>query len=86
MPTTAQAKCRADADTDDAYLDGYCVGAAVGIADKDGRLLSLHQLEQPYKVAGVSAQMENDTLYLLLVTNADDAAIPAKLLSASFPL
>lgn len=78
--------CAVAEDTDDAYLDGYCVGAAVGIADKDGRLLSLHQLEQPYKVEGVSAQMENDTLDLLLVTDADDAAIPAKLLSASFPL
>lgn len=50
------------------------------------RLLSLHQLEQPYKVKGISAQVVNDTLNLLLVTDADDTAIPAKLLSASFPL
>ncbi|WP_425964707.1 DUF6929 family protein [Rhizobium nepotum] len=78
--------CAAAEDTDDAYLDGHCVGAAIGIVDKNGRLLSLHQLEQPYKVEGISAKVENETLDLLLVTDADDPAIPAKLLSASLVL
>lgn len=78
--------CAVAEDTDDAYLDGHCVGAAIGIVDTTGQLLSLHQLEQPYKVEGISAQMKNETLDLLLVTDADDPAIPAKLLSASFPL
>lgn len=78
--------CAVAEDTDDAYLDGQCVGAAIGIVDKNGLLLALHQLEQPYKVEGISAHMENETLDLLLVTDADDPAIPAKLLSASFPL
>nr|WP_234908204.1 hypothetical protein [Rhizobium rhizogenes] len=62
------------------------MGAAIGIVDKAGQLLSLHQLEQPYKVEGISAQVVNDTLNLLLVTDADDPAVPSKLLSASFPL
>jgi hypothetical protein len=78
--------CAVAEDTNDAYLDGHCVGAAIGIVDKHGQLLSLRQLEQPYKVEGISAQMENDALDLLLVTDADDPAIPAKLLSASFAL
>lgn len=78
--------CAVAEDTDDAYLDGHCVGAAIGIVDKTGRLLSLHQLEQPYKVEGISARLVNDTLDLLLVTDADDPAMTAKLLSASFPL
>lgn len=78
--------CAVAEDTDEAYLDGHCAGAAIGIVDKTGRLLSLHQLEQPHKVEGISAQRENETLDLLLVTDADDPAIPAKLLSASFPL
>ncbi|WEZ85580.1 hypothetical protein P6U16_26530 (plasmid) [Rhizobium sp. 32-5/1] len=78
--------CAVAEDTDDAYLDGPCVGAAIGIVDKTGQLLSLHQLEQPYKVEGISAHLENDTLDLLLVTDADDPAISAKLLSASLAL
>ncbi|WP_246813020.1 DUF6929 family protein [Rhizobium changzhiense] len=78
--------CAVAEDTGDAYLDGHCVGAAIGIADKHGRLLSSHQLEQPYKVEGISAQMKNDTLNLLLVTDADDPAIPAKLLSGLISL
>jgi hypothetical protein len=49
-------------------------------------LLSLQQLEQPYKVEGISAHLENDTLDLLLVTDADDPAIFAKMLSASLAL
>jgi len=86
LPSGDVVFCAVAEDTADAYVDGHCVGAAVGIANKDGRLFSLHQLEQPYKVEGVSAQTKNETLELLLVTDADDAAIPAKLLSASFLL
>ena len=78
--------CAVAEDTDDAYRDGDCAGAAIGIVDITGRLRSLHQLEQPYKVEGISVRLVNDTLNLLLVTDADDPAIPAKLLSAYFPL
>ncbi len=86
LPSGDVVFCAVAEDTDDAYLDGHCVGAAIGTVDTIGQLLSLHQLEKPYKVEGISAQMENGTLDLLLVTDADDPAIPAKLLSASFPL
>lgn len=86
LPSGDVVFCAVAEDTDDAYLDGHCVGAAIGTIDTTGQLLSLHQLEKPYKVEGISAQMENETLDLLLVTDADDPAIPAKLLSASFPL
>ena len=41
--------CAVAEDTDDAYHDGHCVGTAIGVVDRDGQLLSLHQLEQPYK-------------------------------------
>ena len=78
--------CAVAEDTEDAYHDGRCVGAAIGIAGKDGQLLALHQLERPYKVEGISARLVNDTLDVLLVTDADDPAIPAKLLSASLVL
>ncbi len=70
-------------DTDDAYNDGACVGAAIGIADH--KLRCLHRLERPYKVEGVDARMEGDVVSLLLVTDADDADTPAVLFSATIP-
>ncbi|MCQ1837125.1 DUF6929 family protein [Neorhizobium galegae] len=83
LPGGEMVFCAVAEDTDDAYRDGRCVGAAIGIADNDGHLVSLHPLDRPYKVEGISARLENDTLELLLVTDADDPSIPARLLSAS---
>ena len=70
-------------DTDDAYNDGPCAGAAIGIADNNGHLRCLHRLDQPYKVEGVDARVDGDVIKLLLVTDADDADIPAGLFSAT---
>jgi hypothetical protein len=70
-------------DADDAYNDGCCAGAAVGIADDNGHLRCLHRLDLPYKVEGVDARLEGDVIRLLLVTDADDADIPAGLFSAT---
>jgi hypothetical protein len=68
-------------DTDDAYHDGACVGAAIGIIDENGCMRSLQRLDQPYKVEGINARLNGNRLDLLLVTDADDPAIPAMLLS-----
>ena len=70
-------------DTDDAYNDGRCVGAAIGIADNAGRLRCLYRLDQPHKVEGVDARVDGDVIRLLLVTDADDAAVPAGLFSTT---
>ena len=70
-------------DTEDTFNDGPCVGAAIGIADSHGRLLSLHRLDRPYKVEGIDARLEGGVLEMLLVTDADDLAVPATLFSAS---
>ncbi len=70
-------------DTDDAYNDGPCAGAAIGIADSNGHLRCLRRLEQPYKVEGVDARVDGDVIRLLLVTDADDADIPAGLFTAT---
>lgn len=75
--------CAVAEDTDDAYRDGPCVGAAIGIVDNAGHLIALQQLERPHKVEGISARQDGDRLDLLLVTDADDPAVPALLLSAS---
>ncbi len=70
-------------DTEDHYNDGPCVGAAIGILDKEGNLRCLHQLDQPHKIEGVDARVEGAAIRLLLVTDADDASIPAGLFSAA---
>ena len=70
-------------DTDDAYNDGPCAGAAIGIVDNDGHLRCLRRLDRPYKVEGVDARVDGDVIRLLLVTDADDADIPASLFSAT---
>lgn len=69
-------------DTADAYRDGSCIGAAIGMIDDSGRLLSIDQLEQPYKVEGIHARLDDDRIELLLVTDADNPDIPATLFSA----
>jgi hypothetical protein len=83
LPNGDMVFCTVAEDTKDAYRDGPCVGAAIGIVSHNGRLLSLQQLDKPYKVEGISVEEVGDRLDLLLVTDADDAAIPALLLSAS---
>jgi hypothetical protein len=73
-------------DTDDPVDDGACAGAAIGIARPDGTLRCLHRLDRPYKVEGVEARLDGDSVRLRLVTDPDDAAIPAGLFSATIGL
>jgi hypothetical protein len=70
-------------DTDDSYADGACVGAAIGIVSNDGTLRRLLHLDRPHKVEGIDARVDGDVIKLLLVTDADDADVPASLLSAT---
>ncbi|WP_075293072.1 DUF6929 family protein [Pararhizobium arenae] len=75
--------CAVAEDTENAYRDGPCIGAAIGIVSHDGQLLSMQQCDQPHKVEGISARENGGVVDLLLVTDPDDAEIPAVLLSAS---
>jgi hypothetical protein len=70
-------------DSEDAFRDGPCVGAAIGIADSNGDLRCLLQLDRPHKVEGIDARLDGNRLDLLLVTDADNAEIPAALFSAT---
>lgn len=83
LPNGDMMFCAVAEDTEDAYRDGPCIGAAIGIISHDGRLLSLERLARPYKVEGISVLGNGDRLELLLVTDADDRAIPALLLSTT---
>ncbi len=67
--------------TDDSYNDGVCVGAALGIISADGSLACCELLQHPHKVEGVAIASNSKGLQVLLVTDADDAAIPAALLA-----
>lgn len=71
--------------TEDSYLDGPCLGAAIGIIGTDGCVETMLRLEPTEKVEGIHATVEGDRISLLLVTDADDASVPAKLLGAEIP-
>lgn len=68
--------------TRDAYLDGACVGAAIGICSRDGEILMQHALGSQYKIEGVDAVVVDNAIDLLMVTDADNIGIPAILLGA----
>lgn len=72
-------------DATDSYEDGPCVGAAIGVLSADGHVCFLERLDPPHKIEGVEARVDGGILRLLLVTDADDAGIPAALYSAEIP-
>ena len=72
-------------DTADTYNDGACLGAAIGVAARDGTVRFLERLDECHKVEGVAVRVDNDVIRLLLVTDADDPAIPASLFAATLP-
>ncbi|WP_457852768.1 DUF6910 family protein [Sinorhizobium medicae] len=69
-------------DTEEAFHDGPCVGAGIGIIDDRGRLLSFDRIEGTHKVEGIHARLQGEVLELLLVTDADSREVPATLFSA----
>ncbi len=66
----------------DSYADGPCLGAAIGVLDRDGRVRQLHHLQPTSKVEGVQAWIEDGLIRLLLVTDADDESAASCLLEA----
>jgi hypothetical protein len=72
-------------DTEDTYNDGACLGAAIGVVAPDGAVRLLEPLDACHKVEGVAARIDDNVVRLLLVTDADDPAIPANLFAATLP-
>lgn len=70
-------------DTENSYADGPCVGAAIGMADMNQRVIWLRHIDPVYKIEGIAARQQQHALELLLVTDADDPEIAASLLSTS---
>ena len=71
---------------DDSYADGPCVGAAVGVIGAEGELEWVRKLRPTRKVEGIAVRRKGRNLDLLLVTDADDAKVPAGLYAARFGL
>jgi hypothetical protein len=69
-------------DTEDSYADGPCAGTAIGLIDSEGTLRWIHPVAETCKIEGVAVRRDGHWLNLLLVTDADDIAIPAALYAA----
>lgn len=72
--------------TSDAYLDGACMGSAIGVINSQGNLSFLEPINKKIKLEGVEAKVKNKTIELLLVSDADDATHPAQLYSAGITI
>lgn len=68
--------------SEDAYADGGCAGAAVGVVGADGRLQTLRRLAEPLKVEGIDARLRADGIDVVMVTDADDPDQPSWLVAA----
>lgn len=71
--------------TSDAYLDGACLGSAIGIINSNGELHSIHSVDKAVKLEGVQAKIIHNKIHLLLVTDADDETTAAQLYAAELP-
>lgn len=71
-------------DTDNPYDDGGCFGSAIGmIADR--AVQGLERVDRVCKLEGIHARTTDGAIWLLLVSDADDAAVPAELFETSVP-
>ena len=73
-------------DTDDAYADGGCIGSAIGIVDDADRLVSLWRLVPALKVEGIEIGVVGRHVHIVVVTDADDASVAARLLRTRIAL
>jgi hypothetical protein len=71
-------------DTDNPYDDGGCLGSAIGIIAA-GALQGLERVDRVCKLEGVHASIADGAIRLLLVSDADDADVPAELFATSVP-
>jgi hypothetical protein len=73
-------------DTEDPYDDGRCAGCALGVVGPQGNIVFLERTEPGNKLEGIDAIERDGTIELMLVTDADDAEIPAAIYSARIVL
>ncbi|MEO6080088.1 MAG: hypothetical protein ABIQ86_09960 [Steroidobacteraceae bacterium] len=62
------------------YVDGPCLGSAIGRMDARLRIRWIRPVHRQCKVEGIDVQQEGARLRAWLVTDADDPRVPASLL------
>jgi hypothetical protein len=72
--------------TSDSYLDGACMGSAIGVINSQGNLSFLESINKKIKLEGVEAKVKDKTIELLLVSDADDVTHPAQLYAAGITI
>lgn len=82
LPDGTIAFTAAAENTSDAYLDGACLGSVIGFIAKNGKLQKIYPVAQRVKLEGITAEVIDEKLHLLLVTDPDNADLPADLYSA----
>ena len=65
-------------DTDNAFDDGACSGAAIGIIGADNELRMMQNLTPRRKVEGIEARLVQGKVVVGMVTDADDPDQPAE--------
>ena len=69
--------------TQDAYADGACAGAAIGIVSGNDKVTQLWRLKPKLKVEGISVAQSRRALTIEVVTDADNHKIAARLLAVT---
>ena len=68
--------------TSDSYLDGMCMGSAIGVINRQGDLVFLKKIDRVIKLEGIAVNKIDQQIEILLVSDADDSRYPAQLYSA----
>ncbi|MES2949547.1 MAG: hypothetical protein V4858_13480 [Pseudomonadota bacterium] len=71
--------------TDNSYLDGACVGSAIGTVGADGKLQKMLLLDGAPKVEGLAVLTDGDGWMCTLVTDPDDPSVAAHVLQVRLP-
>lgn len=73
--------------TESTYLDGACVGGAVAVLGRGGRVDAVQPYDKPWKAEGILAAPRGDgTVDLLLCVDPDDPGSTASLLGVTLRL
>lgn len=68
----------------DTYLDGDYPGSVIGIINSAGQLHIIKTIDRVVKLEGLEANIIDDKVKLLLVTDADDDKAPAQIYATEF--
>lgn len=72
-------------DSDAATSDGANYGSALGVIEADRSISFLEPVDLVIKIEGIDARAVDDSIEVLMVTDADDPSVPSPLLEARIP-